>query len=68
MDLSSAAAGQQTRTLEGRHQVRKVQHGFCRFASVSKLPGEAGDLIRVEKEMDPRYEIAVYIRKTRVFL
>ncbi len=27
-----------------------------------------GDLIRVEKEMNPRYEIAAYIRKTRVFL
>ncbi|HEY7162974.1 MAG TPA: UbiD family decarboxylase [Candidatus Binatia bacterium] len=26
--------------------------------------GEAGHLVRVEKEVDPRYEIAAYIRKT----
>jgi len=26
--------------------------------------GESGNLIRVEKEVDPRYEIAAYIRKT----
>ncbi len=30
--------------------------------------GETGDLIRVEKEMNPRYEIAAYNRNTRVFL
>ena len=37
---------------------------FADFRQFLKYLGEMGHLVRVEKEVDPRYEIAAYIRKT----
>ena len=37
---------------------------FTDMRQFLKYLGEMGHLVRVEKEVDPRYEIAAYIRKT----